>query len=345
MRKTFQLIGVVSIVITIAVATLALRQTSSDSQSNDTHTKYRLSGPYTHNNLTIFLIHGQDKIKGLDVLTLPEALEQHQVIVHETSDVNQLAIENVSSSEVFVQAGDIVKGGKQDRCMGVDMIVPPHSGKLPIAAFCVENGRWERRGSESAAGFAASPNVLADKDIKLAAKKAESQSEVWSNVAKSQSKLSNAAGTNVQANASSSSLELSLENREVQGKTEDYVNALSNIEKSQSDVLGYVFAINGKINSADVYPTNALFRKLWPRLLKASAMEALGDSGVQSKPAEVTADTAQAFLDDAEQGASSQKEITGRIKLVTRESSKNVMFETKDENRKDQWLHRNYIAK
>src|SRR5262249_21007999 len=157
------------------------------------------------------------------------------------------------------------------------------------------------------AGFAASPNVLADKDIKLAAKKAESQSEVWSNVAKSQSKLSNAAGTNVQANDSSTSLELSLENRAVQGKTEDYVNALPNIEKGQTDVLGYVFAINGKINSADVYPTNALFRKLWPRLLKASAMEALGDSGAQSKPAEVTSDTAQAFLDDAEQGASSQK--------------------------------------
>src|SRR5258708_4910382 len=75
---------------------------------------FKLSGPYTHDNLSIFLIHGEDQLKDKVFLTLQEALAQKKVVVHETKNVNELAIENVSASEeVFVQAGDIVKGGQQ----------------------------------------------------------------------------------------------------------------------------------------------------------------------------------------------------------------------------------------
>src|SRR5262245_55030134 len=74
----------------------------------------RVSGPFTHDNLTLFFIHGDDQIKGRKLITLDEALEQKKVVVHETKEVNKLAIENVSDVEVFVQAGDIVKGGQQD---------------------------------------------------------------------------------------------------------------------------------------------------------------------------------------------------------------------------------------
>ncbi|HZS45236.1 MAG TPA: DUF6569 family protein [Blastocatellia bacterium] len=345
MKRIFQSIGAVSLLVTIAVATQALRQQVSNPQTGDTQTKYRITGPYTHNNLTIFLIHGPDKIRGLNMLTLPEALEQHKVIVHETGDVNQLAIENVSDSEVFVQAGDIVKGGKQDRCMGVDLIVPPRSGRMPVAAFCVENGRWQRRGTEGSASFAASPNMLASKDIKLAAKSKQSQGDVWNTVAQSQTKLSNAAGAEVRAETSATSMELSLENKTVQVKTEDYIKALDSITKSDNDILGYVFAINGNINSADIYPTNALFKKLWPRLLKASATEAFSESSDQTKPHGVTTDMVERFLADADKGTESEKEVTKRVRMVTRESSQNVLFETTDGSRKNQWVHRNYIAK
>ena len=350
MRKSFQLIGIVSITVAIAIGGYAIAHTKQDVQQNyspGTLGEYRLSGPFTHKNLTIYLIHGKDKINGFNILTLPEALEQKKVIVHETSNVNELSIENVSDQEVFVQAGDIVKGGKQDRCLAVDMIVPPKSGNIPIAAFCVESGRWRQRGSEGAVAFSESINVLASKDLKLAAKSKKSQSEVWENVSKTQDKLSKAANANVTADASASSLELTLENKQVQQNTEEYVNTLSKVAstKDSGDVLGYVFAINGKINSADVYPTNGLFQKLWPRLLKASAMEAFAESSAQQTSADVTADMIKTFLTNADQASASEKEVTKRTRLVTRESEKNVMFETTDQSRKAQWVHRNYIAK
>ncbi|MFN2514812.1 MAG: ARPP-1 family domain-containing protein [Pyrinomonadaceae bacterium] len=57
---------------------------------------YRLSGPYTHKNLTIFLVHGKDLLAGKTFLTLQEALEQKKLVVYETKDVNELSIENLS---------------------------------------------------------------------------------------------------------------------------------------------------------------------------------------------------------------------------------------------------------
>src|SRR4030095_10093981 len=78
---------------------------------------YRVSGPYTNKNLSLFLIHGKDTIKSTNILTLEEAMAQKKVVVHETGNVNQLAIENKSEAIVFIQSGDIVKGGRQDRTM------------------------------------------------------------------------------------------------------------------------------------------------------------------------------------------------------------------------------------
>src|SRR5260370_42398071 len=110
--------------------------------------EYRLEGPFTRGNLTVFLIHGKDRIKGQTFITLQEALVQKKVIVRETRSVNELTIQNVSSEEVYVQSGDIVKGGKQDRMRPVDLILPTRSAKIGISAFCFANGRSTKRGSE-----------------------------------------------------------------------------------------------------------------------------------------------------------------------------------------------------
>src|SRR5437870_12558362 len=173
---------------------------------------YRLEGPFTQGNLSVFLIHGKDRIKGESFLTLQEALVQKKVIVRETREVNELSIENISSEEVYVQSGDIVKGGQQDRMMAVDLILPPRSGKILISAFCVENGRWSQRGSEQVTVFNSSANVVASREVKLAAKSAESQGEVWRQVAAAQDKLSSNVGGDVRAAASPTSFQLALEN-------------------------------------------------------------------------------------------------------------------------------------
>src|SRR5579862_2000520 len=78
-----------------------------------------LSGPYRHDNLAIYLVHGQDRGRQR-YLTLAEAMEQHKVVVYETGNVNQLLVENLSGEDVYIQSGEIVKGGRQDRVLKDD---------------------------------------------------------------------------------------------------------------------------------------------------------------------------------------------------------------------------------
>ena len=124
-----------------------------------------------------------------------------------------------------------------------------------------------------------------------------------------------------------------------------YTRALSGILRNKSDVIGYVFAINGAVNSADVYASRALFVKLWPKLLKASAVEAIAElqQGLEAKP--VSDETVQEFLVQSEQPKASTKDVNGRVRLVTKEDDKNAFYETQDRTQKAGWVHRNYIKK
>ena len=125
-----------------------------------------VSDPQSYDNLSVYFIHGKSA-DGPVPLTLQEALEKGSVRVLETGAVNELKIENTGSEEVFIQAGDIVKGGRQDRVLSLSFVLPPKSGEVPIAAFCVEHGRWSARGSESAAAFASAAEAMPSLKAKL----------------------------------------------------------------------------------------------------------------------------------------------------------------------------------
>lgn len=309
----------------------------------------KISGPYTYKNLSVYLVHGDTTYVGDTPLILDEALKAKLAIVHETADVNELAIENLSrSDDVFVQAGDIVKGGQQDRVLGVDLIVPARSGRMPIDAFCVEHGRWTQRLNESPVAFEEAPNMIASKDLKLAAKHSKSQTEVWDQVNEEQAKLSVSTRADVQSNTSRSSLQLSLENEKVRESAHAYIEKLSSVVADAGDVVGFVFAINGEINSSDIYSSQELFTKLWPRLLKAAAIEAVAELSDRSKTSDVfpTIDEIAAFLSDADTAAvSDRKAVTNRISIVTRESKDSVLIETLDAAQNGASIHRNYLVK
>jgi hypothetical protein len=307
-----------------------------------TASNYRLSGPYTHKNLTVFLIHGKDRTTKT-FLTLQEALAQKKVTVYETKNVNELAIRNLSNQDIYVQAGDIVRGGDQDRMISIDFIVPPKSGRMPIAAFCVESGRWNKRGKEENASFASSENA-ATNGLKLAAISDKSQQAVWDNVKGVQASLTVNVSASVNSSVSASSMELSMEDSKVKETSAAYINTLSGLLQSRSDVIGYVLAINGKVTSADVYASHALFAKLWPKLLKSNAVEAIAAlNGAEHKP--VTSESVQGFLAESEKPTAESKDVTPRVRMVTREDDKNIFSETQDRQQKDGFVHRSYIRK
>lgn len=344
----------------------------------------RISGPFTHENLTIYLVHGPSA-PGPVPLTLPEALEKGVVEIKETGSVNQLTVENRGDQEVFIQAGDIVKGGRQDRVLSVSLTLPPRSGVLPIAAFCVERGRWSPRAGEDSHRFASAKDMLPSREAKLAMKAVPSrsgpvevgqrveaggnvvvgngraggtanieqraaglaagrsaQAEVWAKVGEIQESLNSNLKARVQSERSATSLQLALENDKLAQAQQRYVAALQPAGEKDSDVVGYVFAVNGKLNSADIYASNGLFRKLWPRLIKASATEAIGAAG-GVKQADADLAKVGAFLADppASAKAVERAPIPG-VKLELRDSARALDAQTRAAS--GVVVHRNVLA-
>lgn len=350
----------------------------------------RISGPFTHENLSIWLVHGQSA-PGPVPLTLPEAIEKGVVEVKETGNVNELTVENRGAEEVFIQAGDIVKGGRQDRVLSVSLTLPPKSGVLPIAAYCVEQGRWSQRAGEDAHRFASAKEMLPSREAKIAlraVKKAppggevgsvevgagvtagrsvegldmrsnrigrpiqqqrtgerpspSAQGEVWAKVGEIQTGLSSNLKARVQSERSATSLQLALENDKLAGAQRRFVEALQPVAEKESDVVGFVFAVNGKLNSADIYASNGLFRKLWPRLIKASATEAIsaqaGDKQPDADMAKVTEFVANP---PADAKAEERAPIPG-MKLELRSSAKSLDSQTKASS--GAVVHRNVLS-
>ncbi len=317
---------------------------AGQAKAADSAPPYRVSGPYVYENLDAYLIHSPDSAAGRKLVPLHEALERRLVTVIETSTVSELTIENPSDQEVYVQAGDIVKGGRQDRVLGTDLLLPPHSGRVPIASFCVEQGRWRQRGAEASDRFTSAGSNLAHKDLKIANAQG-SQSAVWSNVAKVQEHLASNLGGDVRSRESASSLQLTLENDRVRKGVEGFVQALTSLVEAHSDVTGYAFAINGALNSADVYVTHALFLKLWPKLLRASAIEAVAERKAPAPHTPPTIETVSAFLTDAAKGPARDKPVSATLQSLTRETDSTLLLESREPGKPAAWIHRSFIRK
>jgi ARG/rhodanese/phosphatase superfamily protein len=336
---SFKTLGVAVLACGLGVAGAAT------AQAPRTPAGQRISGPFTHANLSVFLIHGPGRSSGRPLVTLQEALAQKKVVVHETGNVNELAVENVSAdADVYIQSGDIVKGGRQDRMIAQDFIVPARSGKMPIASFCVEHGRWSRRGNEAAHAFNGSSDQVAGKALKMAARRDGDQGRVWQEVAANQAKLSKSLGAPVAAAESASSFQLTLENAKVTAGVEDYVRALSARGLAPKDVVGCAFAVNGQLSGAEVYASRELFERLWPKLLKAAAVEAIAEQGGVKAAPRAPADVRQ-WMAEADRAGAQEKAVGPRVKLRTREAPANVVFETLDTEDKDGVLHKSYVAK
>jgi hypothetical protein len=307
--------------------------------------RHQLSGPFAHENLTVFLVHGQDRFQGKNYLTLPEAIEQKKFIIHETQNVNELRMENLSpGEEVLILSGDILKGGQQDRIAQFDMLVPPNSGKVPLPAFCVEHTapRWMARLEGANKTFAGSPGQAGSNTLRLAARLNTNQGEVWNAVAAGQIQLSTNAGVSVKSMESDSSLALSLDAKPVREATEKYITRLSAVPQDKRGVIGYVYAINGKIYGADVYGSSALFQKVWPRLLKANAAEAFAELQKGKSFAPVTQSAVRVYMAEVERGKTSTQDVGYGVRQTTCDNARNVLFESAA--KKGEVLRRNIVS-
>jgi hypothetical protein len=180
--------------------------------------------------------------------------------------------------------------------------------------------------------------VLSEEDL-------TGQNAVWQEVEKLQTKLQRSVGGAVKSQVSPSSLQLTLENQKVLAEADKYVAKLLPSTTGHEDVIGYLFVINGRIKSADVYGHEGLFKQLWPKLLQTAAVEALADLDPEKKFEPVGPEAVASFLEYASEGFALSRDVSKQTRLVLRPRTRSLYFETVDPARPDVWMHRSYMPR
>jgi len=301
---------------------------------------YKVLDPIRHGNLTLFPVVAAKTYPTSEFLTLDEGLRSGEVIVaeagsvqglvrrhgttplvHDGAQVNRLVLVNNSKRPLLLLAGEIVSGGKQDRVIGKDRIVPPESDPIDLSVFCVEHGRWvatsEHFGASEAmygsavggakANAPAPMAIMVQPSVRSKVMADKSQPGVWDEVSKQREALvarvapvtpSAAAGI-----GGVTSYAKVNENEEVRKYVDSVAKPLEQSYQSlihqlrDRNAVGVVVAVNGRIIWADIFASTDLLSKYWPKLVRSYASEAVV---TRAKEMEVTIKQADTFLADME---------------------------------------------
>ena len=301
---------------------------------------YKVLEPIRHGNLTVFPVVSAKSYPTGEFMTLDEGLRSGEVVVTEAGNVqglirrhpapairsegaqvNRLVLVNNSKRPLLLLAGEIVTGGKQDRVIGKDRIVPAESDPVDLSVFCVEPGRWVATSNNFGASEAMYGRVvggtvngavpmamMAQPSLRAKAMADKDQNQVWAEVRKQQAAMETvevtAAAPQVATEIASTSSYAKVNENEAVKKQVDSVakpieqNYQSLIRQLRDrNAVGVVVAVNGRVIWADVFASTDLLEKYWPKLVRSYASEAVV---TRAKEVEVGVSQAQAFLADME---------------------------------------------
>ena len=340
-----------TMILAIAVGLVAGAQREARAGELPEGPDYKVLAPIRHGNLTVFPVVASSSHDTGGFLTLDEGLKSGEVEVtesgsvrgmirrrphdggviqpaypvHDGAQVNRLVLVNNSKRPLLLLAGEIVTGGKQDRVIGKDRIVPADSDPIDLDVFCVEPGRWV--GSSSKFEFGSINGAMAAPSVRGRAMADKDQAKVWSEVGKANQTMT----VEVQAEAPMAGRQLSeitsypkvMQNDQVKSKVDavarpieqEYESTIKQLRDRKA--LGVVVAVSGEIVWADIFASTSLLEKYWPKLVRSYATEAVV---TRAKGAQVSEKAAQAFLEDmhgrhetvdSEPGIYRHTEVTG----------------------------------
>jgi hypothetical protein len=200
-------------------------------------------------------------------ISLQEAIDQDKVAISEVSRsgrVNTLLVRNLSTDTLFIMSGEILVGGKQDRVVASDMLIPPNNGQSKLPVFCVEKGRWKYDGDNTKfTGYYG----MANEHLRDIIDHQGSQQEIWSEVSKSNKRDNINSGTEAYTAHAS--------NRRFRQQEQEYINFFQNLFEGQDDVIGVIAVTGETIEGADLFVSNRLFMQEYRKLIYAYLDESI----------------------------------------------------------------------
>ena len=297
---------------------------------------YRVLAPIESGNLLLFpVVRADGRSTGeTPFITLDEGLKSGEVEVTEAGrarglvrprgphpvqdnndrgdEVNTLVLVNHSKRPLLLLAGEIVTGGKQDRIVAKDRIVPADADPIDLGVFCIEPGRWtESSANFGAAGKSALKSFMVQPAVRERAMVDQDQQQVWNSVNGAISQMEVAAAPPASAGGpqgegsyhrtlGTSSYAKAMQDSTVSEKVDEAAAPVMNAREQvltqlrEEHAIGVVVAVRGEIIWADLFANTDLLSRYWTKLVRSYAAESLTEG--EDHPASTVAD-AQHFLD------------------------------------------------
>lgn len=245
--------------------------------------------PWEVRNMVVFPLSIDGPTDPTRYVTLDEAIKNGWLKVYEKGQgrVQEVIVRNLSRHYVFLMAGEIVSGARQNRVIATDTLLRPHGPEVAVPVYCVERGRWSGR----TMGFTTEKS-FANNRLRYKAQSRAGQSEVWDEVAR----VSKDAGVR----SKTSNFQDVVKDKGVQKELGEYGKIMPEPPRR---CVGAVIVISNRIAGVEIFANEALFAALWPKLRRGYALDAYPTSTrweIHKKEAQiefVDAADVNAFLD------------------------------------------------
>ena len=278
---------IAGIAMSLVIVTIAAGHVTADDEKNLLVDGLYLGDRIHMQNLTVWPVHSKNAFTEIsaDLITLADAQERGMAQVRETGaggnminnadvggTVGELVIENKGAKPILVLAGTLLKGGKQDRQVGQDFVIPPRK-TVPVAAFCVEHGRWTatRKGKTTKGKFKVAKSLATGK-VRGSGQYKDNQQEVWNEVAGENKKAGVATDTGTLMATMEDSDSKSMKRREeTQARLFEVFGKLARGKKKP---VGLAYAVDGVVREVRVFTHPRIFQRFAETLFSAVAVEA-----------------------------------------------------------------------
>jgi hypothetical protein len=276
-----------TIVMSLVIVTIAAGYVTAGDEKNLLVDGLYLGDRIHLKNLTVWPVHSKNAFTEVsaDLITLADAQEQGKAEVRETGaggnminnadiggTVGELVIENKGKKPILVLAGTLLKGGKQDRQVGQDFVIPPEK-TVPVAAFCVEHGRWTatRNGKTTKGKFKVTKSLATGK-VRGSGQYKDNQQEVWNEVAGENKKAGVTTDTGTLMATMENSGQKAMKRRE---KTQARLfEVFGKLGKGTNKPVGLAYAVDGEVREVRVFTHPRIFQRFAETLFSAVAVEA-----------------------------------------------------------------------
>ncbi len=220
-----------------------------------------LGRPISARGLTIVPILARDLPRPEAVATLGEALKQGWITISEAPDarVEEIRVSTDAPRPVLLLAGQVLVGGKQNRLVREDVLLPARVKDLALPVLCGERGRWAGgREARFEGGGRIAPQAVRGLSMS-----GGSQQEVWQGIAR----FSAATG----ARSATEDVQTLTDSPEVAREVEDMAASLRCPEPART--VGLVALHEGRILGADLFGDPTLCAAYWDELVRSYARD------------------------------------------------------------------------